>query len=98
MSAMLQFRTMGGAIGLAIVTTLLNSYIKSHLSGFLSPEQINALLKTTQAFKALPPDRAEMVKTVFASGYNLQMQVMVGFSAAQIPAALIMWQKKQIVV
>lgn len=95
---MLQFRTMGGAIGLAIVTTVLNSYIKSHLSAFLSPQEVNALLKSTQAFIALPPELAETVKTVFAKGYNLQMQIMVGFSAAQVPVALMMWQKKQIVV
>lgn len=98
MSAVLQCRTMGGAIGLAIVTTVLNSYLKSHMSRVLSPEEINALLKTTQAFTALPPYKAETVKTVFASGYNLQMRVMVGFSAAQMPLALLMWQKKQIVV
>ena len=98
MSAMLQFRTMGGAIGLAIVTTMLNSYIKSHLSTFLSPQEINELLKSTQAFKALPPNLLETVKIEFAKGYNLQMQVMVGFSAAQVPVALMMWQKKQIVV
>lgn len=95
---MLQFRTMGGAIGLAIVTTVLNSYIKSHLSAFLYPQEVNALLKSTQAFTALPPDLAETVKIVFAKGYNLQTQVMVGFSAAQVPVALMMWQKKQIVV
>lgn len=89
---------MGGAIGLAIVTNVLNSYIKSHLSGLLTPEEISALLRTTQAFTALSPEIAEAVKTVFASGYNLQMSVLVGFSAAQIPVALIMWQKKQIIV
>lgn len=98
MSAILQFRTMGGAIGLAVVTTVLNSYIKSHLLGILSSEQINELMKTTQAFALLPPNLAESVKTVFANGYNLQMRVMIGFSAAQIPVALLMWQRKQIVV
>jgi hypothetical protein len=35
---------------------------------------------------------------VLAHGYNLQMIVLCGFAAAQIPAALLMWRKKQITV
>ena len=89
---------MGGAIGLAIVTTILNSYVKSHLADILSPVQIQALLRTTEAFATLPPDVAETARTVFGNGFNLQMRIMIGFSAAQIPTVLLMWQKKQIVI
>ena len=98
MSAMIQFRTMGGAIGLAIVTTVINSYVRNHLAGVLQLEQIDALLQTTDAFAALPPAVAETVKGIFARGYNLQMQIMIGFSAAQIPVTFLMWQKKQVTV
>ena len=98
MSAMIQFRTMGGAIGLAIVTTVINGYIRNHLKGILPPDQIGSLLQTTEAFTALPPAVAETVKSVFARGYNLQMQIMIGFSAVQIPVTFIMWQRPQILV
>ena len=98
LSALIQFRTMGGAIGLAIVTTVMNNYVKSHLANYLSQDQIGNLLRTTEAFPTLPPDLADTVKRIFEDGYNLQMRVVVGFSAAQIPAALLMWQKKQVVV
>ena len=97
-SAVLQFRTMGGAIGLAIVTTVLNSYVKFHLAGILSSVEIEALLRTTEAFATLAPDVAETARQVFGNGFNLQMRIMIGFSAAQVPAILLMWQKEQIVI
>ena len=98
MSAVVQFRTMGGAIGLAVVTTAMNTYIRKHLADYLSPTQISTLLETTEAFESLSPQVADTVKTIFAQGYNLQMRIMIGFSAAQLPATLLMWQKKQILV
>lgn len=98
MSATIQFRTMGGAIGLAVVTTATNTYIKKHLADYLSSAQIGALLQTTEAFTTLSPATADIAKTVFAQGYNLQMRIMIGFSAAQIPLTCLMWQKKQILI
>lgn len=98
MSAMIQFRNMGGAIGLAIVTTVINSYIRNRLAEILPPDQIGALLQTTDAFAALSPALAEVVKSVFARGYTLQLRIMIGFSAAQVPVTFLMWQKKQIIV
>ena len=89
---------MGGAIGLAIVTTVLNSYVKSHLADTLSSSQIDGLLRTTETFATLAPDVAETARTVFGNAFNIQMRIMIGFSAAQIPTVLLMWQKKQIVI
>ena len=97
-SALLQFRTMGGAVGMAIVTTALHHYVKSHLSKSLPPEQIDVLLKNPRAFAELSPSVIGTAKAVFAQGYNLQMRIMIGFAAAQIPVTFFMWQKKQIVV
>ena len=98
MSAVIQFRTMGGVIGLAIVTNVMNNYTRSRLRAILSPSQINSLLQTTQAFTRLPAEVVEPTKTVFAEGYNLQMRIMVGFAGAQVFATLLMWQKKQVTV
>ncbi len=89
---------MGGAIGLAIVTTVINSYVRNRLVGVLPPDQIGALLQSTDAFAALPPAVVETAKSIFARGYNLQLQIMIGFSAAQIPATFLLWQRKQVTV
>lgn len=89
---------MGGAIGLATATGVLNSYIRSHLAQILSPAQINTLLRTTDAFRELAPELKDSVRMIFARGYNLQIQVMIGFAAAQLPVSLLMWKRTNIVV
>ena len=89
-SATIQFRTVGGAIGLAIVTTATNTYIKRHSAGNLSSAQVSALSQTTESFAALSPEMADIAKTVFAHGYNLQMRIMIGFSGAQLPVTFLM--------
>jgi hypothetical protein len=76
----------------------MNNYLESHLKEFLSAEQIHDLLKSTKAIGTLPPSSIENVMTALVKAYNLQMKVMIGFSAMQIPLASLMWQKKQIVV
>ena len=98
MSAVVQFRTMGATVGLATATAILNSHVKSDLARILSPSQIDALLRTTNALTALPPELEDSVRIIFARGYNLQLKAMIGFAAAQFPVTLLMWQKENIVV
>ncbi|KAK8911325.1 hypothetical protein QC760_000368 [Botrytis cinerea] len=98
MAAVLQFRTMGGAIGLAIVTTVMNRYIKTHLSEILTPNQVHEILRSTESLALLPPSALRPVTETFARGFNLQMRILIGTSVAQIPFSMLVWRKKQIVV
>lgn len=93
-----QFRVMGGAIGLAIVTAVFNSHVRSSLRAVLSAEQIAALLQSSSAVVDLPPNIQAHVRGIFAVGYNIQFKILAGFAAAQIPSSIFMWQKRQIVV
>lgn len=96
--AVAQFRVMGAAIGLGIVTSVLNNFVTSRLAQFLSPSEVGTLLQTSAALSNFHPEQQNMIRSVFAEGYNLQMRILIGFAAAQLPASLVMWQKKQIVV
>lgn len=98
LSTVTQFRVMGGAIGLAIVTTVLNSFVRSNLSKFLTPEEVEGLLQTASSLDKFPTDIQHVIQGVFAQGYNTQFKILAGLAAAQIPSSLIMWQKKQIVL
>lgn len=93
-----QFRVMGGAIGLAIITTAFNSLITSRLGEFLSESQLIQLLKAPTTITSLSQDRQEVVRLTFADGYKLQLRILCGLAAGQIPASLLMWQKQQITV
>lgn len=50
-----QFRIMGGAVGLAVVTTVFNGHVRPALAGLLGREQAEALLKSAEAVKSLAP-------------------------------------------
>ncbi|MCJ1380726.1 hypothetical protein MMC17_003834 [Xylographa soralifera] len=91
--AIIQFRFLGGAIGLAIASSVLNSYIKSHSENILSPGDLAALLQSTDVLVTFAPDVRASLQDVFAQGYNLQYKIIAGIAAAQFPAAVLMWRK-----
>ena len=91
MGAVVQFRIMGGAVGLAIVTTTLNSYMSSHLSVLIPMQQLQAVLRSVDAINKLSPTLQSHIRAALGYCYNLQMRVMIGFGAAQIPASLLFW-------
>jgi small neutral amino acid transporter SnatA (MarC family) len=98
MGTVSQFRIMGGAIVLAIATSVFNGYTKPRISALLPAEQTAAVFQSATAIAALPPSAQFAVRSTFAHGFNLQMIVLCAFAAAQIPASLLMWKRKQITV
>jgi hypothetical protein len=89
---------MGAVIGVAILTSVLNSYVESHLSTFLTSREINALLQSTLSIDTLAPDLQELVKLTFARGYNIQIRILMGISVGQFLTAILMWKKKKQIV
>ena len=89
---------MGAAIGLAVVTSVLDGFVRSRLSMFLSAGQVGALLQTSVVVNTFSSEQQEKIRAIFGQGYNIQMRILIGLAAAQLPSSLLMWQKKQIVV
>ncbi|KAM7200712.1 Major facilitator superfamily domain containing protein [Naviculisporaceae sp. PSN 640] len=83
-----QFRMIGSAFGLSITTSVFNTYTRARLS----PLGINDL---SDIPKAAPSLHTEVMQ-ILSDGYNRQMLVLCGFAAAQLPAALLLWRRKQI--
>ncbi|KAK4112255.1 major facilitator superfamily MFS-1, partial [Canariomyces notabilis] len=98
MGAVAQFRVMGGAIGLAIVTTAFNGLVRGRLGDQLAPGQLEQLLQFPGNIASLPPSVQEAIRVAFADGYALQAKILCGLAAGQIPASFLMWQTKQILV
>ena len=98
MGAVSQLRPMGGAIILAITTSVFNSYTRPRLAEILGPTSGGNSVLSGEFVARLPSDQRDSARAVLAHGYNLQMIVLCAFGAAQIPAALLMWRKKQITV
>lgn len=91
--AIIQFRFLGGAIGLGIASNVLNGMLKSRLHDVLSPEQLQTLLQNTASIWTPGVEQQKTVQAVFAQSYNVQFQIMIGFAAAQFPAAALLWRR-----
>ena len=98
MGATVQFRMMGGAIGLAVVTSVFNTYTQSKLSEILAPQQMDMVLDAAQTVGTLEPLIRHTVRMVLAKAYRLQLWIVVGTSVAQYLTTLLMWQKKPLKV
>lgn len=87
---------LGGALGLALVTAIMNSSLKHTLAQMLSAQQIAQVFRTTETIAHLPEPIQTRVREAFLNGYNTQLHILVGFAAAQTPATLLIWQKEPV--
>lgn len=92
--ALLQFRVVGGALGLALASAVMNSHLTSHLSHSIGSEHLAAVLQSTEAIKGFPPDMQKLVMEKFAGGYNLQMRILAGFAGLQVLCVVSLWRGK----
>lgn len=96
MGAIAQFRMLGGSIGLAIVTAIQHSYLRSHLSNFLTAGRLEAVLGSTAVIATLPSDTQAHVRETYGDSYNLQMNVLAAMGGIQLLSTFLMWQKNPI--
>ena len=94
--AMMQFRMTGATIGLAIVTSALNGYLISQLSAILPESQVNDILRSVSTSSSFPSAMQDEIREAFGQGYSLQIKILLGFAAAQIPTVLMMWKRPQL--
>lgn len=93
MGAVGQVRVMGGAIILSIATSVFNGYTRPRLAKIIGSSEFES-----RGYASIPSQFHDEVRGILAHGYNLQMIVLCAFAAAQIPATLLMWQRKQVIV
>ncbi|KAF2871199.1 major facilitator superfamily domain-containing protein [Massariosphaeria phaeospora] len=96
MGAVSQFRIMGGALGLSIVHTARNSFLRSKLSAFLSGGEVKQLMDSATSLAQLDPRIRTEVTGIMLEGYNIQMKIFAGLAGIQVLGAFLMWQRKQI--
>lgn len=97
MGSVAQYRILGSAIGLAIVTAAFNSLVRGKLDDILPPGPVDDLLRSPATVKLFAEDLQGTILAAFGDGYNLQLKILAGLAALQIPSALLIWKKQQIV-
>lgn len=91
----IQFRMLGGALGIAVANTILNSHVLSLLTPIFG-SQVNTLLNEPSSIALAPLALRDQARKAFGESYNLQMRAMIAFSAAQVISIILVWRKKQV--
>lgn len=92
--SLIQFRFLGGVVGLAIVSNVFNSRLRHRLTAFLTDKQILSLDHDTTILNTFGHANKEKILSVFAREYNYQNNVMIAFAAAQMLAVAMVWNRK----
>ncbi|KAK1148133.1 hypothetical protein N8T08_010772 [Aspergillus melleus] len=98
MGAVAQFRVMGGAICLAIVTAASQGYLQSHLSHLLNSQQVHDILNSTDALSEFSEATQEAIRATYSGSYNLQMKILIAFAGGQVLSTACMWKRNQLTV
>ena len=78
------------------MTAVMNNDVRDKLLTSLGPDVLAQIFHTAEAIGALEEPSRTTVKDVFMKGYNLQLRILVGFAAAELPATALMWQKEAV--
>ena len=90
MGAGMQFRYLGGVIGLGVVTTVFNSSLRPQLSSILTPDEVSRVLQSTTLISRLPGPLQQPVQEIFGNSFAMEWRALLGFICAQVPAAIMM--------
>ncbi|KAJ4289706.1 hypothetical protein N0V90_011035 [Kalmusia sp. IMI 367209] len=89
-----QFRSLGGAIGVAISVNILNRYTTDELSGTLSVEQMGAIKLSAEAVGTFPEPIQKLVREAYARGFGWQAVAMTGFGGMGVLMMGLMVERK----
>lgn len=86
--AISQARILGGSIGLAIATIVLNNKLDKKLTGVLNPTQLSNLKQSLSTIRELPLGEQGAVAQVYSNSFNQQMRICTYLSVVCVVASL----------
>lgn len=84
------FRTIGGALGIAICSSVLRARLKFELPAILDKTQIEALDESFTSLAKLPSQDVDRVRQAYGRGFNESFRVMIVFAGANLVVALLL--------
>lgn len=96
--ALIQFRVLGGALGLAIGSGIANNHLESKLRGLIGSQDLSRLIDSLQSSGNFTVAERAYIKEAFAQSFSLEVKMMIGFAAAQVLAIALLWHWPQILL
>lgn len=96
MGAITQIRVLGGVIGIAISQAILSSHVRNSLREVLSPQQLTALLHSTEELKNMTPAQARTTRETYGQGFKLQTRAMLYIAVASFIISIASFKKNPI--
>ncbi|KAI9662563.1 MAG: hypothetical protein M1821_008730 [Bathelium mastoideum] len=93
MGALTQIRVLGGTLGLAICSSVLNNHVSSKLRTTIGPIELQKISDSASNINSLTKQQQKLVRVAFADGYSLQMHVVAGFSGLVFLVSFLMWER-----
>lgn len=96
MGAITQIRVLGGVIGIAIAQAILSNHIKSSLREVLGPQQLDALLHSTDELKNMTASQVRATRETYGQGFKLQTRAMLYIAIASFVISVASFKKNPV--
>ncbi|KAL7621261.1 hypothetical protein AAE478_008578 [Parahypoxylon ruwenzoriense] len=91
--AIAQARVFGGSIGIAVCSIIFNAKVTRDLGSKMDPDDMAALHHSPTIAPWLPNDIQLLVRSVYASAFTGDINVMIGIAAAGVVTSLFTYEK-----
>ncbi|KAJ4263753.1 hypothetical protein NW762_005786 [Fusarium torreyae] len=92
--AVSQARVLGGCIGLAVCTVILNSHVNEYLQTHLTSAQLESLHRSPLTSLHLPANLQDLVKDVYAGAFAEEIKVMMLVCAVMVVISLFALERR----
>ncbi|KAI8632994.1 putative MFS multidrug transporter [Xylariaceae sp. FL1651] len=92
--AVAQARVLGGSIGIAICSIIFNAKVAEDLGGRMDPDDLAALHHSPTIAPWLPPDLQLLVKSVYASAFTDDINVMIGVAVIGVITSCFAYERQ----
>lgn len=86
-------RVLGGSIGLAIGTIIINRKLSSRALKYISPAQLDKLRDSLNAMASFDETQREAIRVIYAAAFREQMLVCSYVLALAIVISMATWQR-----
>ncbi|KAF2235166.1 MFS general substrate transporter [Viridothelium virens] len=90
LGAGMQFRYLGGTVGLGVVTAVFSSSTRPQLNSLLGASDASEVLQSAAKIHQFPQSVQGDIQRMFGHGFTLQWKVLLGFICGEVLAALMM--------